>query len=72
MSYEKFVLQTVRSQKAPRTLAEAYRTPEYACAIYRFQTENERGAKQLAMVSLHVALFFAVLFVLYGVALWVS
>lgn len=72
MSYEKFVLKSVRSQLTPRTLAEAYQTPEYACAIYRFETENERGMKALTSAFLCVTMLSVALFVVYGFALWLS
>jgi hypothetical protein len=72
MSYENFVMRTMRSQKTARTHAEAYRTPEYACAIYRFQSDNERGAKALADIFLHFVMLLVMFVALYSFYLWLS
>ena len=43
MSYENFVTNYRRFTHCSRSLGEAYKTPEYACAIFTFKSENHRA-----------------------------
>lgn len=47
MSYEQFVMRSVRQQRAPRTLNEAFRDADYGTALWRCETATERGANML-------------------------
>lgn len=59
-SYEKFVTNYHKHTHCPRTLNEAYRTPEYACAITTFQTENKKASNVLFYVALIALVAFVV------------
>jgi hypothetical protein len=42
MSYEAFVMRTMRNQHTPRTMDEAFRTPSYAASITKTQHTYHR------------------------------
>lgn len=42
MSYENFVMRTMRNQHTPRTMDEAFRTPSYAASITKTQHTYHR------------------------------
>ena len=42
MSYEDFVMRTMRNQLTPRTMDEAFRTPSYAASINKTQHTYHR------------------------------
>jgi hypothetical protein len=48
MSYEDFVMRTVRNQRTPRTLDEAFHTATYASAITKFEQPYKRDLKHIA------------------------
>ena len=48
MSYEAFVMRTVRNQRTPRTMDEAFRTPEYAASITKFESPYKRDFQHIA------------------------
>ena len=48
MSYEEFVMRAVRQVRVARSLDEAFRTPTYGCAIWRFEENKSRYWKQFA------------------------
>jgi len=51
-SYEQFVMRTVRTQRYPRTLSEAFRDADYGTAIWRCETEQEKGTDALLWVGM--------------------
>jgi hypothetical protein len=48
MSYEDFVMRTMRSQHTCRTMNEAFRTPEYAASINQFESPYKRDLQHIA------------------------
>ena len=48
MSYEDFVMRTVRNQYTPRTMDEAFRTPDYAASVHRFESPHKRDLQHIA------------------------
>jgi hypothetical protein len=48
MSYEDFVMRTMRNQLTPRTMDEAFRTADYAASIHRFEQPHKRDLKHIA------------------------
>ena len=48
MSYEDFVMRTVRNQRTPRTMDEAFRTAEYAASIIKFEQPHKRDLQHIA------------------------
>jgi hypothetical protein len=48
MNYEDFVMRTVRNQRTPRTMDEAFRTADYAASIHRFEQPHKRDLKHIA------------------------
>ena len=59
MNYENFVTNYRRFTHCSRSLGEAYRTPEYACAITTFKSDEKKS-----MPWLFLALGIAFLIVL--------
>jgi hypothetical protein len=52
MSYEDFVMRTVRTQHTPRTLSEAVRDADYACALHYPPPSHKTGTDvSIALVS---------------------
>ena len=43
MSYEDFVMRVSRTQSTPRTLSEAVRDADYACALYHPPPSHQTG-----------------------------
>ena len=48
MSYEQFVIRSVRQQRTPRTASEAYRDAEYASAIH-YPPPSHKTASEVFM-----------------------
>ena len=47
MNYEAFVMRTVRNQRTPRTMDEAFRTPRYASSITKFYPAHRRAIAEI-------------------------
>jgi hypothetical protein len=56
----------------PRTLDEAYKTPTYAQAIWKCETETERGLSALLEKLLGMALLFVFGMAVAGFTLWLT
>jgi len=48
MNYEDFVMHTVRNQRTPRTMDEAFCTADYAASIHRFESPHKRDLQHIA------------------------
>ena len=48
MNYEDFVMRTVRNQRTPRTMDEAFRTADYAASITKFEQPHKRDLRHIA------------------------
>jgi len=48
MSYEDFVMRTVRNQRTPRTMDEAFCTADYAASITKFEQPHKRDLRHIA------------------------
>jgi hypothetical protein len=48
MNYEDFVMRTARQQHTARTMDEAFRTPEYAASVHRFEQPHKRDLRHIA------------------------
>lgn len=56
----------------PRTMDEAYKTPTYAQAIWKCETETERGLYALLEKLATVVLLFVFGFAVSGFTLWLT
>ena len=64
MSYEDFVMRTARNQHTARTLDEAFRTPEYAASITKFEQPHKRDLKYIATFVLVTTLIVVISYAL--------
>jgi len=48
MNYEDFVMRTARQQHTAKTMDEAFRTPEYAASITKFEQPHKRDLRHIA------------------------
>lgn len=64
MSYEAFVMRTVRNQRTPRTLDEAFRTADYAASIHKFESPHKRDLKHIATFVLVATAIVVISYVL--------
>ena len=72
MSYENFVMRTMRQQLTPRSYADAYKTAEYACAIYKFKTDNHKAVEKLADIFYMVMFGACCALILFGCTQWLK
>lgn len=70
-SYEKFVTNYYRYTHAPRTYDEAFKTADYATAIWRCETENEKWMGDLSAWAVTVFWFILLVFVAYPTFQWI-
>lgn len=56
----------------PRTMDEAYKTPTYAQAIWKCESETERGLSALLEKLLGMALLFVFGFGVAGFTVWLT
>ena len=56
----------------PRTMDEAYKTPTYAQAIWKCETEQERGLSALVEKLLGYAFMFAFGFLVSAMTVWLT
>lgn len=56
----------------PRTLDEAYKTPTYAQAIWKCESETERGLSALFEKLVGMTLLFVFGFAVAGFTLWLT
>lgn len=66
MSYEHFVTNYRRQTHFARSLDEAYRTPEYCCAITVYKSESKEAWEQAKNLIAHI--IFIIVVVIF--ALW--
>lgn len=72
MSYENFVMRTMRQQLTPRSYAEAYKTAEYACAIYQFKTEHRQAWERFADIVTAILIVCTCSLILFGCTQWLK
>lgn len=56
----------------PRTLDEAYKTPTYAQAVWKCESETERGLSALFEKLVGMTLLFVFGFAVAGFTLWLT
>lgn len=56
----------------PRTLDEAYKTPTYAQALWKCESENERGLSALMEKVVGYVFVFAFGFAISGFTIWLT
>ena len=56
MSYEDFVMRTVRQVRVARSLDEAFRTPDYGYAVWHYQAPTSKYVKAFAPAAVLIAI----------------
>jgi hypothetical protein len=64
MNYEDFVMRTARQQHTARTMDEAFRTPEYAASVHRFEQPHKRDLQYIATFVLVTTLIVVISYAL--------
>lgn len=64
MTYEDFVLRTMRNQRTARSMDEAFRTPTYACAVTRFEPAHKRDLRNLVVIAITVIAIVSSMYVI--------
>lgn len=56
MRYEDFVMRTVRRVHVARSLDEAFRTPDYGYAVWRYEAKTSKYVKAFAPAAVLIAI----------------
>lgn len=70
-SFEKYIVNYRRFTHFPRTASEAYKDADYATAIWRCETENEKGLQKLFSWLIPIALIAAFIFIAVPTFEWI-
>lgn len=70
--YEDFVMRSVRQQRTPRTLQEAYREGEYGYTIHLFKDDVSHAWDFFRDSFLWFLLMMFYAIALYGICVWIG